>query len=145
MSALRVSTLVKLGYLLAAVVWSVSLVLPAAELNGSMRLLGYRVFTIGVEALGAGLPGWLANPLLLAACGVGLWGRYVAATVLSGCACVLSLTSFHAQTMAQSRGLPIEQVEFEVGFFLWLGACSMIFATSVAAMRLQRRRRAGAT
>lgn len=139
MSALRASTLVKLGYLVAALLWSASLLLPAAELNGSMRLPGYRVFMIGIEALGAGLPGWLANPLLLAACCAGLWRRYVAATLLCGSAWLLSLSSFYAPTLARARGMPIEQVEFKAGFFLWLAASSVILATSAAAALMVRR------
>jgi hypothetical protein len=139
MYASRVSTHVKVGYLFAVALWCASLVLPAAELNGSMRLLGSRVFMIGIDALGSGMPGWLANPLSLVAIATGLWRRFVAATLLSCVACVVMLSSFYAPTLAASSGLPIDQVDFKIGFYLWLAACSMILTTSAYALLVTRR------
>jgi hypothetical protein len=104
-----------------------------------MRLLGYRVFMIGIDAISAGMPGWFANPLLLAAILAGLLHRLLLATSLAAVAGVLTLSSFYAPTLARAKGLPIEAVTFEVGFFLWLGACSMILATSLYALVLSRR------
>ena len=145
MSALHVSKHVKLGYLIATAMWCASVFLPAAELNGSMLLPGHRVFAIGIDALSAGMPGWLANPLALAAIITGLWRRFAAATLLAATACALTLTSFYAPTMARLNGLPIEQVDFRAGFFLWLAACSVILATSAFALIRTRRARSPAT
>ena len=135
----RLSAHVRFGYATAAVLWIASLFLPAAELNGSMRLLGYRVFMIGIDALGAGMPGWLANPLLLAAVTAGLLHRAALATALAALACVLTLSSLYAPTLARARGMPIDHVSFEIGFFLWLAACSVILATSAYALLHARR------
>ncbi len=139
-SGLRLSTRVRYAYGIAAVMWAASLFLPAAEINGSMRLLGRRVFMIGIDALSAGMLGWLANPLLLAAVIAGLMHRYASATVLAGLACVFASSSFYAPTLARARDLPIDEVSFEVGFFVWLAACSLIFATSAYALMLTRSR-----
>lgn len=136
----RLSTRVKLGYGIAIVLWVASLFLPAAELNGTMRLFGYRVFMIGIDALSAGMPGWLANPLLIAAVVAGLLHRLMLATALAAAALVLSLFSFNAPTLARARGLPIDEVSFEVGFFLWLAASLVILATSAYALVLTRTR-----
>lgn len=139
MSESRLSARIRLGYASAVVLWLLSLFLPAAELNDSMRLSGYRVFIIGIDALSAGMPGWLANPLLAAAIVAGVMQRLRLATALSAIAVVLTLSSFYAPTLARARGLPINEVQFEVGFFLWLAACSLILATSVYALWTHQR------
>ncbi len=139
MSESRLSARIRLGYASAVALWLVSLFLPAAELNDSMRLSGYRVFIIGIDALSAGMPGWLANPLLAVAIVAGLMQRLRLATALSAIAVVLTLSSFYAPTLARARGLPINEVQFEVGFFLWLAACSLILATSVYALWTHQR------
>lgn len=137
--ASRSSTLVKRGYTIAVVVWAGSVVLPAVQINDSIQLTGYRVFFIGIDALAAGMPGWLANPFAAAAIVAGLLHRTTLATALSAMAVVLTLSSFYAPTLARTRGMPIEQVEFKVGFFLWLAACSLILATSFYAFIRSRR------
>jgi hypothetical protein len=103
-----------------------------------MQLSGYRVFMIGIDALSEGMPGWLANPLLLAAVIAGLLQRMRLAAALSLGAFVLTLSSFYAPTLARARGLPISEVRFEIGFFLWLAACSLILATSAYALWVRR-------
>ena len=135
----RSSTLVKIGYGVAAGLWVVSCLLPAAEINESIQLTGYRVFFIGLDALAAGMPGWLANPFAAAAIVSGLLRRMTLATALSGVAVVLTLSSLYAPALARSRGMPIEQVEFKIGFFLWLAACSLILATSCYALISSKR------
>jgi hypothetical protein len=137
--ASRSSTFVKIGYGVAAVLWAGSLALPAATINESIQLTGYRVFFIGIDALAAGMPGWLANPLAAAAIVAGVLRRLGLATALSVVAVVLTLSSFYAPTLARARGMPIEQVEFKVGFFLWIAACSLILATSFYAFLRSRR------
>jgi hypothetical protein len=137
-----VSTRVRLGYAIAATGWVASLFLPAAEINATMRLSGFRVFMIGIDALSAGMPGWIANPVLAAAIVAGLMHRFVIAAALSGAAVVFALSSFYAPTLARAQGLPIEAVTFKVGFFLWLAACSLILATSLYALTVTRRRAA---
>lgn len=136
----RLSTRVRFSYAIAVAMWTASLFLPAAQLNGSMRLIGYRVFMIGIDAISAGMPGWFANPCLVAAIIAGIMHRWLLATVLSGIACMFTLTSFYAPALARANGLPIEDVVFEVGFFLWLAASSLIFATSACAWLVVRRR-----
>lgn len=142
--ASRISTHCRLGYAVAAGLWGASFFLPAAEINGTLRLTGYRVFMIGIDALAAGMPGWLANPLLFAAVAAGLMHRLVLASILSGIAVLLTLTSFYAPTLARAQGIPIEQLTFKAGFFLWLAACSLILATSLAALVMSRRHRRSA-
>lgn len=133
------STRVKLGYGLAIALWFASLWLPAAQINGSIRLPGYRVFMIGIDAISAGMPGWFANPVLLAAILAGLSRRLILATWLAAIACVLTLSSFYAPTLARANGVPIEEITFEAGFFLWLAACSVVLATSGYALAQARR------
>ena len=72
MSESRLSAQIRLGYASGVALWLASLFLPAAVINGSMRLAGYRVFMIGIDALSAGMPGWLANPILVFAIAAGL-------------------------------------------------------------------------
>jgi hypothetical protein len=139
MSESRLSARIRLGYAIAVALWLASLFLPAAIVNGSMRLTGYRVFMIGIDALSAGMPGWLANPLLVAAMAAGLLRRLRLATALSAIAVVLTLSSFYAPTLARARDLPVREVWFEVGFYLWLAACSLILATSAYALWIQKR------
>ena len=136
--------LVRVGYGVAVALWLACLVLPAAEIDGSLRLSGYRVFLIGIDALGEGILGWLANPLALAAVLAGLFGLTLTATALAASACVLALSSLSAPESARASGAPITEVGFDVGFFLWLAACSLIFATSVYALLRSRRTAAGA-
>jgi hypothetical protein len=139
MSESRLSARIRLGYAIAVALWLASLFLPAAIVNESMRLTGYRVFMIGIDALSAGMPGWLANPLLVAAMAAGLLRRLRLATALSAIAVVLTLSSFYAPTLARARDLPVREVRFEVGFYLWLAACSLILATSAYALWIQKR------
>jgi hypothetical protein len=143
MSELRGSRLVKLGYGFAATLWCASLLLPAAELNGSMRLPGYRAFMIGIDAISAGVPGWLANPVALAAMLAGIFRWCGTAAALAAIACALSLSSLVAADAARADGLPINEVEFEIGFYLWITAFFLIFAASGQAY-LQSRRAAAA-
>jgi len=139
MSELRGSRLVKLGYGFAVALWCASLMLPAAEINGEMRIAGYRALMIGIDALSAGIPGWLANPLALGAMVAGLFRCFGTAVALSATACALGLSSFVAPDAARADGLPISEVEFEIGFYLWLAAFSLIFAASSHAYLLSRR------
>ena len=139
MSESRLSAQIRLGYASAVALWLASLFLPAAVINDSMRLAGYRVFMIGIDALSAGMPGWLANPLMVFAMAAGLLQRLRLATALSAIAVVLTLSSFYAPALARARDLPIREVQFEVGFFLWLAACSLILATSAYALWAQQR------
>lgn len=136
---LRSSALAKLGYGIATVLWLASFLLPAAEINGSTELVGYRVFRIGIDAISAGMFGWLANPLMIVAMFLGLKQRLTAAVALSGLAVLFSLLSFYAPAIARAQGLPIEDVDFKAGFFLWLAACSLIFVTSLYAFVISRR------
>lgn len=136
----RLSNHVKLGYGCAVALWITSLLVTAVELNGSMPLAGHRVFMIGIDALRAGMPGWLANPFLLVALIAGVLHRPGLASALSGVACVLTLSSFYAPTLARARGMPIDEVSYEIGFFLWLAASSLILATSTFAFVRTRRR-----
>lgn len=134
-SASLLSKHVKRAYSIAAALWIASLFLPAAVINGSMRLVGYRVFMIGIDALGSGIFGWLANPLMAAAIVAGLLRRWLMATLFAALALLGALTSFHAVTIARGRDdLPIDEVSFDAGFFLWLAASSLILATSVYAL-----------
>lgn len=121
--------------------WLTSLVLPAAEINATTRLFGHRVFMLGIDALSSGIPGWLANPVMAVAVIAGLLDRLWLATALGGGALLLALTSFRAPASARAAGVPVEAVSFDIGFFLWLAACSMIFATSIVGW-IQSRRRA---
>ena len=145
MSVSRASTFVKSGFAIATLAWCLSLVLPAAVVNDSMQLAGHRVFLIGIDALAAGMPGWLANPLALAAMVLGLCRRFAVATAISALACLVMLSSFYAGALARSNGLPIEQVEFKVGFFLWLAAFSLILATNAYAWFVTRNARTSLT
>jgi hypothetical protein len=138
MSESRASKLVKLGYSLAIVLWAASLLLPAAQINGSMLVPGHRAFTIGVDAIRAGILGWLANPFALGAMVAGVVHRLRTAVILAAIACALGASSFLAPAMARADGVPISDVEFKVGFFLWLTAFSLIFAASAGAWMLSR-------
>lgn len=129
----RSSALVSLGYLAATVLWLASFLLPAVEINGTTELVGLRVFRIGIDAISAGMPGWFANPAMLIAVAAGLMRRRIAAIVLSALALVFALSSFLAPLVARAQELPIEQIAYKAGFFLWLAACSLILATSLYA------------
>jgi len=118
--------------------------LPAAEINGSMRITGYRAFMIGIDALSAGILGWLANPLALGAILAGIFRCFGTAAVLSAMACAFGLSSLVAPDAARANGLPISEVEFEIGFYLWIAAFSLIFATSGHAYLRSRRAATGA-
>ena len=128
------SALIKFGYGSAVLLWVSSFFLPAALINETIVLSGQRVFLIGIDALRAGMPGWLANPVAAAAMVAGLLHRPQLATALSGVAVALTLSSFYAPALARSQGIPIEQVTYNIGFFLWLAACSLILATSLYAL-----------
>lgn len=132
---------VGIAYALAVLLWLASLWLPAATVNESMRLTGYEAFGVGIDALGSGIFGWLANPLACLAIVAGLLSRFAFATVIAAAASGLGLSSLLAAERARADGAPIEQVTFEAGFFLWLTAFSMIFATSCLALWYSRRRR----
>ena len=104
--------------------------LPAAEINGSTLIVGRQAFMIGIDAMGAGILGWLANPVSLGAVLAGLLGGFRSASVLAALACALGASSVFAPQIARGDGVPITDVAFKVGFFLWLAAFSLIFATS---------------
>ena len=126
-------------YVAGVTMWLASLVLPAVEINETTRLAGYQVFAIGIDALRAGIPGWLANPLSLGAVIAGLFGRFRLATALAGSAALLGFSSLSAPASARADGLPLQTVVFETGFFLWLAAFSVILATSAWAWQRARR------
>jgi len=94
---------------------------------------------IGIDALNSGIPGWLANPLALGAILAGIFRCFGTAAALSAIACALGLSSLVAPDAARADGLPINEVEFEFGFYLWIAAFSLIFAASGHAYLRSRR------
>ena len=106
----------------AALLYALSLAMPAIEGTGFPSLSGLDVLRQGASGWRDGVVAWYANPLLIAgliACWF-RWPRIAVGAVSLGL--MLALSSFSAGWAAESAGRNIPAFSFAAGFYLWLGA-----------------------
>ena len=104
----------------AAVLFVLSLGLPAIDGAGFPALSGMDVLRQGAGGWRDGVVAWYANPVFAVALVACLVGRYRLALPTAIAGCVLGLSSFTAGMMAESAGRSIPAFSFAVGFYLWL-------------------------
>lgn len=105
-----------------AILWAVSLALPAIDPGNGPRFGGYEVLLQGWRAAARGVYSWYANPLFFVALIALLLNRLVLAAAVAGGASALALTSFAAARLARDGGLESVNLSFGPGFYLWLTA-----------------------
>jgi|SRR5690606_37988064 len=106
---------------LIAVLWAVSLALPAVAAGGR-TFAGLDLLMRGWEGLSRGVPAWLANPLFLAALAAASVKRDVAAAVLAALAVALGATSFMTDELLRRGTAFVPAIELRIGFYVWLFA-----------------------
>jgi len=110
----------------AVTLWLVSLLLPAVTPRGGRSVPGYEILLKGFEATDYGVFAWLANPLFWIAVVFAALRRYRAALAVAALSLFFALQSFAAAPLARRQGGPTLELVFEVGFFIWLGAPTLL-------------------
>ena len=130
------TTRLRVGAVTCLVAWGFSLLLPAVNVVAGPELSGGRLLREGWRIVDYGVVAWFANPLFLASCLLGLWGRPQLATPLAAIALLLALTSFAAVSIARAAGASVPDISWMPGFYLWLAS---LFAWCVwATLHLRR-------
>jgi hypothetical protein len=115
--------------MLAAVLFLVSLALPAIQGSGFPALDGFAVLRQGASGWRNGVFAWYANPALIASLAATFLGRYRIAVGLASLAMLLALSSFVAGPTAELTGRSVPPFRYGIGFYVWLVA----FAVAIAA------------
>jgi hypothetical protein len=124
-----------------ALVWIVSLLLPAVRLSGGPALDGFDVLRDGWQAQRAGVYGWYANPAFLAALIASAAGWRRTAAAIAGVGLVLALSSFAADGTIRDAGLAAPASTFAIGFYSWLAAHAALCVWCIVDARRGRRSR----
>ncbi|HEY8520281.1 MAG TPA: hypothetical protein VIN61_09385 [Gammaproteobacteria bacterium] len=122
--------------------WAASLALPAVQIASSgQTYAGLDLLLGGFRAARAHVYAWYANPLFVVAALLGAAGMARAAGVLSAVALLLGLSSFFAADTARAAGMAVPQLDWRVGFYVWLAALAALCTWSWAYVACDRRRR----
>jgi hypothetical protein len=117
----------RLWLLGAALLYLVSLWLPALEGPGFPARTGLDVLRQGAQAWHDYVVAWYANPVLWLCLALGWAGVRRAAQVTAVLGLVLALSSFSAGYAAELAGRSVPEFRFAVGFYVWLGAFVLVF------------------
>lgn len=121
-----------------ALVWMLSLALPAIEVSGGPTLSGFELLLRGWEGASRGVFAWFANPLFIGALALTLARRDGAAGVVSTLALALGLTSFATEAVI-GRVQPVPELTLLAGFYVWLAALAALCAFCLRAWLAVRR------
>jgi hypothetical protein len=125
-----------------ALLWAVSLALPALAVRGGPVLDGADLLLRGWRGLSRGVVAWYANPLFFGALVLGVLRRDGACAVLALLAVALGLTSFGLESMLGLQMTSVPDVVFSPGVYVWLAALiALALWSSLAAYRGRCRRR----
>lgn len=116
----------------AALLYAVSLALPAIEGQGFPEQTGLDVLRQGAGAWRSGILAWYANPAFWVSV-VLLWSahwRLGLATSLAGL--LLALSSFAAAVTAERAGRSVPDYAFAAGFYVWLAAFAIVVLAAVS-------------
>lgn len=115
----------------ALLLYVISLLLPAIDGSGFPAFSGMDVLRQGASGWRDGVFAWYANPAFLIAV-LACWFRYSkAALAVAIVGMLLALSSFTAESTAESAGRSIPAFSFAIGFYLWLMAFVGIIAATV--------------
>lgn len=116
----------------AALLYALSLAIPAIEGSGFPAFTGLDVLRQGATAWREGIVAWYANPLFVVAI-LTCWLRfYRFALAAVGIGLFLALSSFSAEWAAESSGRSVPEFRFAVGFYVWIGAYVLALAGGVS-------------
>jgi hypothetical protein len=115
--------------LLGALLFVVSLFMPAIEGSGFPTQSGSDVLRQGAAGWRDGVVAWYANPVLGLTLALTLMRRYRLALVAAALGLLLAFSSYAAAPVAESAGRSVPAFGFAVGFYLWL----LAFAAAAAA------------
>lgn len=127
--------------LLIAVLWALSLVLPALTAGGR-PFTGFELLLQGWEGMSRGVYAWLANPLFIVALVCALLARDGLGALFGGIAALLGASSFFVESALDARMSSVPEVELEIGFHLWMLALAALCLRSLTRL-LRSKRRAG--
>ncbi|HEU4619167.1 MAG TPA: hypothetical protein VFV10_14100 [Gammaproteobacteria bacterium] len=105
-----------------ALLWGVSLALPAVRVRGGPVFDGADLLLRGWQGAARGILAWYANPLFAAALALAALRRDVAAAVLSLLALALALTSFALEPLLELGMASVPDIGFLPGLYVWLSA-----------------------
>jgi hypothetical protein len=111
-----------------ALCWTVSLLLPAVTIGTGPTVDGWTLLRRGWQGADSGIYAWYANPLFLLAWLAAAGGFLRIAAVISLPGLLLGLTSLAAGDLARAGGLPVSDISFRAGFYLWLFALGALAA-----------------
>ena len=106
----------------AALLYALSLAMPAIEGSGFPALSGLDVLRQGAGAWRNGVVAWYANPLLIAAIAACWFRLHRLALVAAGLGLLLAVSSFSAEWAAGISGRNVPAFSFAAGFYLWIAA-----------------------
>jgi hypothetical protein len=106
--------------LLGALLFVVSLFMPAIEGSGVPTQSGMDVLRQGAGGWRDGVIAWYANPVLGLTLVLGWTRRYRLALGAAALGLLLAISSFTAASVAESAGRSVPAFGFAVGFYLWL-------------------------
>jgi hypothetical protein len=109
-----------------ALCWVASLLLPAVTVGTGPTVDGWTLLRRGWQAADSGIYAWYANPLFLLAWLAAAGRLFRIAAVISVPGLLLGLTSLAAGDLARAGGLPVSELGFRAGFFLWLLALAAL-------------------
>lgn len=119
-----------------ALLWTVSLALPALEARNGPMLDGADLLLRGWQGVSRGIVAWYANPLFIAALAASALGRRVAAAVLALLALALALTSFALEPVLRMSMNRVPEFTLLGGVYVWLAALlGLAFFTCATAYR----------
>lgn len=108
-----------------ALVWLLSLALPAVDVRGGPTFSGLDLLLRGWEGASRGVFAWFANPLFIVGLVLALARRERAGLVVSALALVLGLSSFAAEAVLR-RVQPVPDLTLLAGFYVWLAALAAL-------------------
>jgi hypothetical protein len=114
-----------------ALLWCVSLALPALVVRDGPMLDGTDLFLRGWRGVSHGIVAWYANPLFFCALVLAVLRRDGACTVAALLALVLALTSFALEPLLGLHMKSVPDVVFSSGMYVWLGALLALAAWSL--------------
>lgn len=106
----------------AALLYGLSLAMPAIEGSGFPAFSGLEVLRQGAAAWRDGIVAWYANPLFVAAIVMCWFRHYRLALTTAGLGLLLVLSSFSAEWAAESSGRNVPAFRFAAGFYVWVVA-----------------------
>jgi hypothetical protein len=129
----------------AALLYAVSLALPAIEGQGFPDQTGFDVLRQGAGAWRSGILAWYANPALWVSVVLLWFGRWRLGLAASLAGLLLALSSFAAAGTAERAGRSVPDHAFAAGFYVWLAAFAIVVIAAASGIyKVSQRTRSGA-